>query len=696
MAPAIQQQVTTHIVSLSNATFDPVAQALGAFDIIVLTNVDTSQLDHAQLSALEGYVRNGGSLLIVGGPAWQETLRPLPAALLPGKLVGTRVLPNLHGLLSLGPTPRSAARNRLAGSGQASAVSVLAHPTGTVRASEAGVPLVVRKLEGQGAIEYLAFDPALSPVPAGSPLLEHLVAMAAPLAITRTWSPQGFRARFDAIFRSLALTDELANLPAATLPLLTIFAGLTLGYVLILGPANFLILRWMGRQHFAWITVPALALVYLGSMFGVAAHLKDTTAALNSVGVISFDGNNLNPAGRAGVHPATFYLGLSVPLPGDYHLAFNNAALPAALPAVKSPGGFFPRNASTLHSTPLGLQLQEDPQTRITFLSMQRWGTRDLTLDTSVHIRGAFQSGLTIDARGDISGSIQNSTNLDLRNPVIVAGQAITHLSDIPPGATAEARLRPRSDSSGQDPTSIWSSLYGGSNPGNSDGFGGFGFGDCCDQVSFPGEVKLIDRERNAIAMLTQAQALATPGEILLVGWSERPLGTFTVDGVTPRQRNLNLIVAPLAVHFPVHGPFRLSPGTLTARLVDILPRAPQSCCFGFGGPDSQQQLSVGSGGSLTFEFDLPRARHVRFQRLALSAGSGTDSLGPGSVYDWRALRWVNIDLSVGAVQLPNPNRFVSPNGQILIELRATAASGDLTISDQYHAVDLSATGTVT
>ncbi|HEX8917001.1 MAG TPA: hypothetical protein VF898_00720 [Chloroflexota bacterium] len=682
LASTIQQQVTTHVVRLTTATLDPLAQALNAFDIIVLSNVDTSQLDHAQVSALEAYVLNGGSLLLVGGPTWQQTLRPLPAALLPGKLVGTRVLPNLDRLRSLGSFPRSAGT-------QAFAVSVLTKPSGVVRAGQAGVPLVVRKLEGKGVVEYLAFDPALSPVSTGSPLLAHLVAMAAPVAITRTWSPQGFRARFEAIFRAVALTNELANVPAARLPLLAIFAALTLAYVVILGPANFLILRRIGRQHIAWITIPVLALIYVGSVFGIANHLKPNAALLNSIGIVTLGGS-------AGQQPATFYVSLAAPLPGTYQLTYASAALPASLPQVKSPSGFFPRNASTLQSTPLGLRLQEDPQTRVTFLAMQNWATRDLTLDTSVHIPGSVQSNLRIDAHGDVAGSIHNGTNLELRNPVIVAGQAIAHLPDIPAGATVQARVHPNSDTGGQDPTSFWSNLYGGPELNPSDAFGAFGFRDCCNQVSFPKETRLIDRMRNVIAMLSQAQALTSPGTVLLVGWSDRPLGTFTIDGVTPQRRDLNLIMTPLAVRFPSHGSFQLTDGTLAAHLVDIVPRAPQSCCFGFGGPDTPQQLSVGTGGSLTFEFDLPGSRHIHFQHLVLSTFGGEDSLGPARVYDWHTLRWIPINLSSGSFQFSAPNDFVSPGGQILVEIRATTGSGDITISDQYHALDLSGNGTVT
>lgn len=679
VAPAIQQHVTAHVIPLTVSALDPVAQALSTFDIIVLTNVDTSELDAAQFSALEGYVRNGGSLVLVGGPTWQETLRPLPPALLPGKLAGMRVLPNLHGLLSLGAGTNGSTH-------EATAVSVLTNPTGMVRAGQAGLPLVLRTYDGQGTIEYLAFDPAL--LPAGSRLLENLVTMAAPLAISRTWSPIGFRARFDAIFRNAALTSELRNVPPTALPWLVIFAGLTVLYVVLLGPANFLLLRRLGRQHFAWITLPGLALVYLGSMFAVATHLKDDTALINTVSLITLNGHT-------NIQPVTTYLSLFAPLPGNYRLAYDTAALPAALPPLSEAGAFSFRDATTLHSTPLGLELREEPETTVMFLAMKRWASRDVTFNTSVRVPGSVTSNLRIDARGNVAGSIHNGTNLAIRNPVVLAGQSIVRLPDILPGATIGMRVKPTSTTSGPDPTSIWTDLYGAPNQ-NSDSFGGFGFGDCCDQFSYSEETGLIDRERNAIAMLSQAQALPLSGGILLIGWNRQSLGKFSVGGVTPQERNLNLVVTPLAVHLPSHGTFRLNPGTLTAHLVDVLPRAPQSsCCSGIGAADSTQPISVGTGGSLTFEFDLPHSRHVEFRRLVLDTGRGADSLGPGRVYDWRDQRWVNIDLSIGSAGLPNPNRLISSTGQLLVELRATDTVGDLNISDQYHALDLSGTGRV-
>lgn len=680
LGPAIQGRVTTHVIPLSAATLDPVAESLQSFDIIALTDMDSSQLDAAQLRALEQYVRGGGSLLLIGGPTWQKTLRPLPRSLLPGIPAGQRVLPDLKGLGSLGT-----------GIGAGPAVAaVLARPTGTVWASERSVPLVVRRNQGEGTIEYLAFDPAAAPLPPRSPVLQHLVAMAAPLAIARTWAPGGFRARFDAIFRNVALTQELANVPPATLPLLAIFAVLTLLYVLLLGPANFLLLRRLGHQRLALITIPALSLVYLASMGGVAAQARSRTASLNTVGLVTLDG-------RSAERQASQYVSLSASLPGTYRLIYDTPALPAPLPQI-SLANFSPRSAAVLHNTPLGMSFQETPRTTVSFLSMKRWTARDLTLDTSVSVPGSVRSALAVNAAGDLVGSIYNKTDLRIQDPVVVAGQSFAHLHDLPAGAAARVHLRPGDAYVGGDASSLWTTIYGSPSTILSDDFGPFGFGDCCNGVSLPRETTLRAREGNAIAMLARARALTSPSGVLLAGWTTQPLGSLSVDGAAPQRRDLSLVVVPLAVRLPSHGSFRFEPGTLSGQLVDMVPRAPQICCSGFGGfgsDDSSSQVSVGTGGSLTFEFDLARGRRVRFQRLSVSPGERSDNSGPTDVYDWTSGRWVTVDLTTGSAQLPRPGRFVSSDGRILVRMRATTLTGDLTVLDQHYPVEISAQGAV-
>jgi len=50
------------------------ATVLANFNLIVLDSFHTSSLTHEQLRALYLWVQQGGTLIEVGGPHWQQTL----------------------------------------------------------------------------------------------------------------------------------------------------------------------------------------------------------------------------------------------------------------------------------------------------------------------------------------------------------------------------------------------------------------------------------------------------------------------------------------------------------------------------------------------------------------------------------------------------------------------------------------------
>lgn len=243
--------------------------------------------------------------------------------------------------------------------------------------------------------------------------------------------------------------------------------------------------------------------------------------------------------------------------------------------------------------------------------------------------------------------------------------------------------------------TPRYGGYYGGGYYGGGMGgpfFGGsgpfiFNGGGCCPGPTPPAEKTVLDRIRNVSMMLPETQQLMTEGEIMLIGWTQQPLGAFDVDGTAPRQRELTMLSMPVHVGFP-HRAFRLRSGTIGARLVDDVPQQPVNSnrCCGFGQP-----IYIGSGGSGIFEFDLPDP-HARFSRLTLWANAG-GALGDniGHVYDWYSHRWVHVNLSTGEAALRNPNRFISPWGAIQLRLNANYNSGDITILNLNH--DLQLTG---
>lgn len=658
------------VIGLGPATLDAVAEALANFDVIVLSNADTFRLDRDQLAALEWYVEEGGSLLLIGGPDWQDTLHPLPPALIPGELSGSRALPDLSGLRAVaGVAPPR----------KATVVSVLARPRGSVLAGEAGVPLLVRMGLGKGRVVYLAFDPAVDAIArwSAAPGLLSDVLMQAALQEVGRVSSAGFQSgSFQGRFGAPTMRQEVTNVSGATRPSLILLVLLAVLSILVLAPLNFLLLHRLRRRELALVTVPALSLLCFGTSLALAFHLKGNLTLLNTVSMVTLDGDS-------GRHPATLYVGLFTPMSGDYHLVWDGPALPRGMPAYSRDFGSSPGPA------PLGARLQEGSRTAVDFPAMNMWSTRGVALTTTVGVPGGVRGDLRLAPDGSIVGVLRNDTPLRLIQPAVVAGSAVLHLPDLPPRGTAQVHILPSQERHGQGGGDFWNRVYG-SSPSTGDLASWDG--DPWEEPAPAAEKTLIDRVRNVAERLPEARNITWSSEVLLVGWSQDSLGTFTVEGATPRRRDLTLVVAPLSVEIP-HGPFQLRPGTIGAHLVDAVPVPPQSGSLDSSAP---QVIDLGAGGSATFEFDVSSVRPVHFRHLSLSVDAGgADETRIGEVYDWRAGRWTAIHLRPGGASLPAPQRFISRAGAVLLRLHATDQSGDVVIADPRHDLQLTGSGTV-
>jgi len=613
----------------------------------------------------------------------------VPASLIPGHLGGSTTV------ASMGNLPRLAG-SALRSSAPAT-VTVLSGARGSILAVGAGrhtlpIPLIVKSRLGDGAITYLAFDPGFDPIrrwAAAPVMLWRTLRITAPAAMSRASRPSGFpppppsAPGFGGPFD---IGAELANIPAAALPSFILFIALVALYIVLVGPINFLLLSRLRRRELAWVTVPSAALVCLCCTALVAFHLKGNAVLLNVAGVIQLDGGD-EP------HPATFYVGLFAPLKGDFHLTADMPALPASVPEF---AGFGP----TVGASQPGMRLQEGAQTEVHFLSMNMWSMRSVALYTSVRIGGHIGSRLHLDTAGNIVGTVFNGTRLRLIRPVITAGSAVVHLPDLPAGGSIAVRIRPSADvhvqayqpvgymlygqsaSSGAPPTYYWRGPV----------FPRLGYAPvssfCCS--SPPAENSLTDRVRNLASALPEAATIPFLGEVILAGWSEQALIPMTVEGTSPQRRDLNLVLTPLSVSFP-SGSFILRPGVLGARLVDDQPSGPLTSCCAPG----LQPIYIGAHGAATFEFDLPLSRKSRgkvtIRRLNLSVDAGgANGHDIGSVYDWRSGRWLPIDLASGQAALPDPDRFASHDGSLLVRIRRTVTSGDIAIQNPYQNLQLS------
>ena len=96
-----------------------------------------------------------------------------------------------------------------------------------------------------------------------------------------------------------------------------------LGFIAIVGPVNYLVLRRLDRRELGWLTIPALTLLFAAGIYGAGAATKGGSVVVNTVSVVL-----IAPGARA-AEVQSFY-GVFTPTRGTRQLPLGRDALLAS------------------------------------------------------------------------------------------------------------------------------------------------------------------------------------------------------------------------------------------------------------------------------------------------------------------------------------------------------------------------------
>jgi hypothetical protein len=341
--------------------------------------------------------------VIIGGTASADALVGLPDEILPYRPTSTLDVDpeTLRGVL--GGLPASAAD-----------VAVLAGDAGRGRTlATSGDRVIAADLRfGSGSVTLLGFDPATSWIAEGD-------TYDAPL--WRRYLP----ARSGS---TVGLTDDstilsaVSNLPALALPPIGALVVLLVGYIVLVGPVNYLVLRRLDRREWAWVTVPVLIAVFTVGSFGIGAATRGSDVIVHEVAIVR--GAVGTPDGLAQA-----YFGVFSPNRDTYQLRAPGGALLAS-----------PINGDIFGSDiagPLDV-LQGDPS-RIRDLAVGFGSLRAVRADSAV-TAPVVEADLRLEG-SRLKGTVTNRSGSPLLGPAIVLGASSVNLADIPAGATAQVDL---------------------------------------------------------------------------------------------------------------------------------------------------------------------------------------------------------------------------------------------------------------
>jgi hypothetical protein len=268
----------------------------------------------------------------------------------------------------------------------------------------AGTPLLFRWGRGAGVVTFTAFDLASLRGWVDEPRLwGQLLAPIDPFA-------PGFSARQ----RRLNLLQTALRLPSLGLPSAGVLFCFLLGYIAVIGPLNYLVLRRLRRLEWAWLTVPAAVLLFAGGLYIVGFGLRGGRSQIDQIAIVqSSEGQS-----RGFV---TAFVGLFSPRRTSYTIGFPTGTLISES-----------RTWNDLSSQAAPV-LQNDGDAEVPDVLVDVGSIRTFTAEGTLDVPVRVQSDVRASG-GQFSGQIHNIGAQPLEDALIIRGTSFQSLGTIAAG----------------------------------------------------------------------------------------------------------------------------------------------------------------------------------------------------------------------------------------------------------------------
>lgn len=384
-----------------------ISVAWNALDVLILNDTDTTQFTADQMSALEAWLSTGGQLVVTAGASWQKTAVPL-ADWLPVSLNGSETVADLPALADQARVPFRDPGPYIVTTSSLTRGELLFH--------EDGLPLLARTGYGRGSVYFLALDPRFAPLLDWDGV-EKIFAAAAnrvpPLSLWGAVPSTGYSAQ-----------SAVTRLPDLNLPSVWQLALFLVLYVATVGPVNYYILKRRNRLELAWVTLPALILVFTAVTYFTGFQLRGNEAIINQLAVAYSQADS----SQARVYSL---VGLYSPRRSTYDVIFPADTL--ARPFDRLPGSLSNNvnaNSITYGSNNSIDNVRVDVSDVETLIAQTDRPALNISGEGVLHRQSA--SALRLEA------AIQNNSEETLAYAALLFGDISVSLGDLAPGETKD------------------------------------------------------------------------------------------------------------------------------------------------------------------------------------------------------------------------------------------------------------------
>lgn len=621
------------------------AGLLESFSVIAINDFDSGSLTQDQRDAVEQWVYAGGTLVIGTGPGREAALgqwKDFLGGLASGGIAEAR---ELAGLSSLGQ-----------GKDYPSALPVLnIKNTGwTVDAhAENGVPLILQKSFGNGAVFLTSFDMGdggMSAWAGNGTMWQTLFDRAAGSGQIKNGNPYYNGYYGPGGVMNMALQTGFAGGGVVLL----LFVAVLVLFTAAAGFVSYAVLRKMGRQKLMWLTIPALA---------VLCSLFLLLCGRTSFGRMPYMFALTSTDATGGVALSERTLAFSAPAMGRYSVSVDG--IKRIFPVQTPPDYYGPSSMQQAGSAKKDVSVVASADSaRLDFLNVNLNGSREAQFDTF-----SRQSPLELTCRYDgktVNCALKNTSGYPMNDLAVIIGDDYKYFVELKAGEEEDFTLALDQTPIGQNIWELINSIY----PITYNGmFGRFSMPDQMKTL----KAEFINEEIGAKLNSAIPVAPATPGvtsatgdlgEALVVGWLDRPFGyTVDVNGRKAAPKSLELVTAtvPISNQGGENGNFQIL--RAYAQLNATLTTPGNSNMDG-------TMLTVNPGGSSTLDLSLAGSSAYDLSDLTFDAGVQS-GMAPGTwtMFNWSTQSWDAV-LPKQHFGPDDLKRYISPEGLVRVAVK--------------------------